>query len=186
MQVGFYGGSFDPPHMGHVLAVTCALMAGGFERVLVVPVYGHAFEKYLTPFVHRLRMCQLAMGWLPGVDISDVEESLDVPNLTLMTLRKIRAENPDYRLRLIVGSDVLEDATKWHAFEEVKRIAAPFVLGRAGYDHPDAIALTLPRVSSGQVKDLLTRRSDPDAERQLAALVPAKVLAYVEEHGLYR
>ena len=186
MQVGFYGGSFDPPHIGPVLAVTCALTAGGFDRVLVVPVYGHAFEKHLTPFGHRLRMCQLGMGWLPGVDISDVEESLDVPNLTLQTLRKIRAENPDYRLRLIVGSDVLEEAGNWHAFEAVQRIAPPYVLGRAGYDHPDALPVALPRVSSSQVRELLARRSDADAQRQLGALLPAKVLGYIEEHGLYR
>ena len=110
MRVGFYGGSFDPPHIGHVLAVTYVLSVAGFDRVLVVPVYGHAFEKHLTPFAHRLRMCKLAMGWIPGVEISDVEASLDVPNLTLRTLQKIRAEYPDYRLGLVIGSDVLTKA----------------------------------------------------------------------------
>ena len=70
--VAFYGGSFDPPHVAHVLAVAYLAGMGQFDRVLVVPVFRHAFEKRLTPFGERLRMCELAVGWLPGVEVTGV------------------------------------------------------------------------------------------------------------------
>jgi len=66
-SVAIYGGSFDPPHVSHVLAAVYALKIAGFERVLVVPVFEHAFHKQLTPFEHRTRMCELAFAGITGV-----------------------------------------------------------------------------------------------------------------------
>lgn len=186
MQVAFYGGSFNPPHVAHVLAVTYALSAGGFERVLVVPVYSHAFDKQLCPFEHRVRMCRLSMGWLPGVEVSEVEASLDTPNLTLRTLEHLSAERPDYQLRLMVGADVLGEADKWYAFERISEIAPPYVLGRVGVDHPDAPPPVVPDVSSTRIRELLSRRGSPDADAELSRLVPQRVLSYIDEHDLYR
>ncbi len=185
MQVAFYGGSFNPPHVAHVLAVTYALSAGGFERVLVVPVYSHAFDKQLCPFEHRVRMCELAMGWLPGVEVSEVEASLETPSLTLRTLEHLRAAHPDYELRLMVGADVLGESDKWYAFDRIGRIAPPYVLGRVGIEHPDAPPPVVPAVSSTRVRELLSRRGATDADAELTRLVPRAVLAYIDEHRLY-
>jgi nicotinate-nucleotide adenylyltransferase len=69
MKVACYGGSFDPPHVAHVLLAAYVLTVEAFERVLVMPVFSHAFDKQLAPFEHRLRMCELAMGWLPRVEV---------------------------------------------------------------------------------------------------------------------
>lgn len=186
MLVAFYGGSFNPPHVAHVLAVTYALSAGGFERVLVVPVYSHAFDKQLCAFGHRVRMCELAMGWLPGVEVSEVEASLETPSLTLRTLEHLRGTHPDYELRLMVGADVLGEAGKWYAFERVSELAPPFVLGRVGSVHPDAPPPVVPDVSSTRIRDLLSRRGAPDVDAELSRVVPSRVLSYIEEHQLYR
>jgi nicotinate-nucleotide adenylyltransferase len=186
MRVAFYGGSFNPPHVAHVLAVTYALSVGGFERVLVVPVYSHAFDKQLCPFEHRVCMCGLAMGWLPGVEVSRVEASLETPSLTLRTLEHLRAAHPDYQLRLMVGADVLGEADKWYAFDRVGEIAPPYVLGRVGVRHPDAPPPVVPDVSSTRIRALLSRRGSPEADAELSRSVPWDVLAYIDEHGLYR
>jgi nicotinate-nucleotide adenylyltransferase len=186
MKVAFYGGSFDPPHVAHVLAVTYLLSVAGFARVLVVPVFAHAFDKQLTPFAHRHRMGELAMGWLPRVEVSSIEASLGTPSFTLRTLERLKELHPDYQLNMVVGADVLGERHHWHAFERVVALAPLFVLGRAGVWHPEAPPALLPAVSSTRVRDLLTRRDQSDAARELATIVPGLVLDYIDQQGLYR
>ncbi len=70
--LGVFGGSFDPPHVAHVLAASYALAVGNFERLLAVPVYAHAFDKKLASFEHRVAMCELAFAELPGVEVSRI------------------------------------------------------------------------------------------------------------------
>jgi len=67
--LGVFGGSFDPPHVAHVLAASYALAVGNFERLLAVPVYRHAFDKKLASFEHRVAMCELAFAELPRVEV---------------------------------------------------------------------------------------------------------------------
>src|SRR5450432_278005 len=131
-SVAIYGGSFDPPHVSHVLAAVYALKVGGFDQVLVVPVFEHAFQKQLTPFQHRLRMCELGFQGIDGVLVSPVERELATPSLTLRTLEALSAAHPAWALRLLVGSDVLSETSKWHAFERITVLAPPYVVARPG------------------------------------------------------
>ncbi len=185
MEVAFYGGSFNPPHVAHVLAAAYLRGVCGFQRVLVVPVFSHAFDKRLVSFEHRVRMCELALGWLPGVEVSRVEAELETPSLTLRTLRHLSAKHPDFRFRLVVGSDVLFESHKWHAYDEVRKLAPPFVVGRVGFPHPDSPPPVLPDVSSTRVRELFAK-GGADARRELEVYVPRAVLAYVGEQGLFQ
>jgi len=185
VQVAFYGGSFNPPHVAHVLAATYALSVG-FERVLVVPVFEHAFDKPLTSFEHRVRLCELAMGWLPGVEVSRIEERLPVPSLTFFTVKTLLAEHPDWQLRLLVGADALLESAKWHRFEDIAQLAPPFVLGRVGVASDSSAPAVLPGISSTHVRDLLARRkSDHNAAAELERALPKRVLEWIDTHGLY-
>ena len=185
-EVAFFGGSFNPPHVAHVLAAAYVRTVLGFPRVLVVPVFAHAFDKPLAPFEHRVRMCELGLSPIHGVEVSRVEEELGAPSLTLRTLEKIRSEHPEWRLRLVIGADVLFETPKWHGFARIAELAPPLVLGRVGVGHPDAPLPVLPDVSSTAVRRLLGRRADPECKKELAALVPRAVLEYIERSGLYR
>src|SRR5262245_53685999 len=98
MQVGIFGGSFDPPHVGHVLGAAYALVTGEIERVIVVPTFAHPFAKELCSFSHRLRLCDRAFEHLDGVDVSAVEANLATPSLTLRTLQHLHQEHPDWNL----------------------------------------------------------------------------------------
>jgi nicotinate-nucleotide adenylyltransferase len=185
-SVAIYGGSFDPPHVSHVLAAVYALKIGGFDRVLVVPVFEHAFHKQLTTFAHRVRMCELAFAGIEGVEVSPIERDLATPSLTLHTLEHLAAVHPQWSMRLLVGSDVLGETAKWHAFARVTELAPPYVVARPGYEHPDSRAALLPDVSSTRIREALAAASDPEHEALLAASVPRIVRAYITEHGLYR
>lgn len=181
MEVAFFGGSFDPPHFGHVLAASYAL-GRGFQRVLVVPVRAHAFGKRLAAYDHRLEMARAAFAHLPDVVVSDVERALPEPNYTLNTLQALSAAHPDFRFRLVIGSDVLSEAPRWNRFDEVSALAPPFVLNRDG----SSGALRFPDVSSTEVRRQLRSHEDrtPFGE-WLEERVPIAVLTYASVHGLY-
>lgn len=185
MNVLFFGGSFDPPHVAHVLCVAYALSVGNFERVLVVPVFEHAFGKQLCPFEHRVRLCELSFSFIEGVEVSRVEAELARPNYTLHTLRHLSAQHPDWRLRLLIGSDVLSEAPRWYGFDEVARLAPPFVVPRAGFGGAGEPAL-LPDVSSTRVRELLAARGGAEPDNELGRVVPRAVLDYVNAFELYR
>ena len=185
VTVALFGGSFNPPHVGHVLAVAYALSVGLVERVLVVPVFEHALGKRLAPFPHRLAMSERAFAWLPGVEVSRIEEHLGAPSRTLRTIQALEVEHPEWRLRLLVGSDITGELEKWHAFHEIARRAPPLILPRAGASEAGGPPL-LPEVSSTRVRQLLQAASrssapldptsaEPSEARQLASLVPTPV-----------
>jgi nicotinate-nucleotide adenylyltransferase len=185
MRLGVYGGSFNPPHVAHVLLAAYALSTGRFDRVLVIPVFAHAFDKGLAAFDHRVRMCELAFAPLAGAEVSRIESELPTPSRTLHTLQALSTRYPGAELRLLVGADVLPDASKWHAFDAIVQLAPLFVVGRAGLGAPGASSFELPNVSSTGVRALLAAGAKPGAQAEVAELVPARVLDYLREHELY-
>jgi nicotinate-nucleotide adenylyltransferase len=187
MDVALFGGSFDPPHVGHVLAVAYALSTGGFERALVVPVLSHAFGKRLASYEHRFAMTCIAMEGLRSAEVSAVEETLGAPSRTIRTVRHLKQEHPDWNLSLLIGADVHRERHEWLDYDVLERLAPPFVLGRVGVEGEDAPAALLPSVSSTAIRELLGREdTDSKTTAELSRLVPRGVLAYIAEHGLYR
>jgi nicotinate-nucleotide adenylyltransferase len=181
-RVAVLGGSFDPPHVAHVLLATYVLLGGEVDEVLVVPVFEHAFGKRLAPFEERMQLCQLAFAPLRSATVSRIEAELPSPNRTLVTLQHLAKARPDASFRLVVGSDVLLDAHKWYAFDELTRRAPLLVVPRPGYPHPGAAVL--PDVSSTLVRELLSRR-DQAARDELRWLVPLATLDYIMAKNLY-
>jgi nicotinate-nucleotide adenylyltransferase len=150
-----------------------------------VPVFAHAFHKQLTAFEHRTRMCELAFAGIDAIAVSSVEQDLSTPSLTLRTLEHLTTLHADWRMRLLVGSDVLGDTAKWHAFDRISELAPPYVVARPGYEHPSSHAALLPDVSSTRVREALANAGDPEHAALLAVSVPRAVLAYIAEHRLY-
>ena len=182
MALFVYGGSFNPPHLAHVLALCVARsQAADFEGALVVPTFHHPLGKDLAPFEDRVAMATAAMGWIPGVTISRIEEELGGDSRTLRTLQELQNRHPGRTFRLLVGADILLERAKWHAFDEIARIAPPFVLGRVGIEHEEAPVAHLPDISSTAVREAAARGDWP----AVAARVPALVLDYLRAHSLY-
>lgn len=194
LRVAIFGGSFNPPHVAHLLAAAYALSVAPVDRVLVIPVYQHPFAKELAPYEDRLAMCRIALGWLPGVEVSTVERELGGESKTLRTLEHLASAHPGWAMRLLVGADVLADLPKWHRFDRIAEIAPPLVLGRVGVAPgpreaiPGGVAIpsapepVLPGVSSTEVRQAL-------AEGDLEGVrwrLPRAVLEYITERGLYR
>ena len=181
-RIALLGGSFDPPHVAHVLLAAYVLALGEVDEVLVVPVFEHAFGKRLAPYADRVRMCELSFAAVAHVTVSRIEEQLPRPSRTLLTLQHLQRSQPGAHFRLVIGSDVLADAPKWHAFEQITELAPPLIVARAG--HPYQGAALLPDVSSTHLRELLAR---PDAASlaELRQLMPRAALDHALEHHLY-
>lgn len=175
-KIGIYGGSFNPPHVGHVLAVQYAYMVGDFDEILIVPCYKHPFEKNLIIFHHRVNMCSIAFK-IPKVFVDSIESKLSTPSFTVNTLKALYDKEPA-EYKIIVGSDV--DSRSWKDSDELLKIASLFVIGRSGYQQDISNDISLPNVSSTQVRHLLKNKDD-----NVKKLIPKDVFSYIKENNLF-
>jgi len=179
--VGIFGGSFNPPHLAHLLAVTIVHARFELDRILVVPTFQHPFAKSLASYDDRVKMCELAMGWLPHVEVSRVEEELGGESRTLRTLEHLCEKHPTWSLRFIMGADLMVESSKWYGFDRIEKLAPPIVLGRVGVSYPGSPPAVLPAISSTDVRAMVAAGKWDELE----PLVPRAVLAYARAHALY-
>jgi len=179
-RLAVFGGSFDPPHVGHLLGVTYVLATQPVDEVLIVPAFEHPFGKAMAPYDHRLAMCQHTFADLRRVTVSEVERSLARPSRTLHMLQALAVQRPGASFRLVVGTDILRETHKWYAWDAITALAPPIVLGRVGHPHANALPFVLPELASRDV------RASVAAGRDVAALVASSVDEYIRSAGLYR
>jgi nicotinate-nucleotide adenylyltransferase len=178
VRIALYGGSFNPPHVAHQLAALYVLETAPIDAVWLVPTFRHPFDKALLEFDHRLRMCELLAAPLGArVAVSDIERTLGGESRTLRTLRRLEADHPDHRFRLVIGSDLVPELASWYGVEQIEQAAPFLVVGRAGSTGAGQVAM--PAVSSTAIRAALA------AGASVEGLLPRAVAGYIYEHGLY-
>ena len=183
-EVALLGGSFNPPHVAHLMAAYWALATQGVDEVWLLPAFSHPFGKALAAFEHRVRMCELAATDLDATRVKVCTAEADLASdplvgKTARTLEHLEGKFPDTRLALIIGTDVLQETVKWYRWERVRELARIIVVGRQGHPQGAGLAPLLPPISSTAVRDRLARGED------VSDLVPRKVLGYIAANGLY-
>ncbi|MCB9709283.1 MAG: nicotinate (nicotinamide) nucleotide adenylyltransferase [Myxococcales bacterium] len=174
--LGIFGGSFDPPHLAHVLVVAYVLSASHVNRVLVIPTFLHPFAKELAPYPHRMKMCELAFADLRRVEVSGIEGTLGGESRTVRTIEALSKRNQ--ALRLILGSDLIEETSRWHRFDRISALAPPLVIPRASDTANNPFGI--PGISSTRIRERLRKGET------LHGLLPEPVLDYIERNDLYR
>lgn len=187
LEIALFGGTFDPPHVGHVLAAHYVLLTAGVDRVFVAPCGEHALGKQHASFQDRLAMCRLAFRGLHGAEVIDIEGSRPGPSFTIDTVRELAALHPGARLTLVIGSDLRGEIAQWKESAELLRMTRLLVLPRleentAAAEAGQSTPYYLPRVSSTGMREMLTR----GAWDELKNRVPAAVLDYIRANELYR
>lgn len=178
-NIAIYGGSFNPPHVGHQLAVAYVLMSEPVDELWVMPAASHAFSKSLAPYAQRVDMLRLAMRHFGSrVHVCTLESELPLPSRTLHTLQAVRRARPEAALTLVVGADVLAESAHWLGWDEICAQARLLTLGRPGYQSDAPV--TLPNVSSSTIRQRLAAGASVDG------LIDREVLAYISAHALYR
>ena len=159
--VAVYGGSFNPPHVGHAMVAQWVLWTGRADAVCLLPVYRHAFEgvhgKTLASYEARVRWCRaLAEELGGGVDVSTVESELAPPSYTIHTLEHLSRTNPSMRFRLVIGADSIPELPAWHRWPDIAAQYDPIIVGRQGHAPPSGRpTVDFPDVSSTEVRTRL-------------------------------
>ncbi len=173
--IALFGGSFDPPHLGHVLAAAWARRNGGAERVWVLPSANHPYAKQLSPWEVRWRLCQLAFADMHFVELRDDE--LRSSGYTVDLVERLQRENPGHRWLLVGGTDTARDLPNWHRGADLARLIEVVCVPRGGYD---ADPLALPAISSSLVRGHLRRGESVEG------LLPEPVRLEIANRGWYQ
>ena len=169
MRVACFGGSFNPPHVGHAMVASWCLWTDLVEEVWLIPAFVHAFEKSLVPFPQRFAACERLAALLgPRVRAIDVEARLPAPSFTIHTLDALAAAHPGHTFRLLLGADAVPTLPKWRDWSRIEAEYAPIMVGRGDADV--AGSPTFPNVSSTEVRRRVVAGEPVDA------LVPQGVL----------
>jgi nicotinate-nucleotide adenylyltransferase len=202
MRIALFGGSFDPPHAGHVEPVRAARRELGLDRVLYLPTADppHKPHRRRVPALARYCMVELALLSHDHLEVSPHELTPGTPAYTADTLDHFRARWPADELTLIVGSDSFAQLDSWVRWRDIAATARLAVLRRPGWDAerlraeaaPEVLALlddgrahllsdVAPDLSSTHLRAVLARGEEPPAD----AIAPP-VLTYIRKYHLYR
>jgi len=191
MQIGVFGGTFDPVHLGHLIVAEQAREQAGLDQVWFMPAAQppHKLGRTLTPFAHRYEMLRLAVAGHDAFIVSDLENRLPPPNYTVHTLRHLRQEHPTHRWFLLLGADSLLEFPTWYQPQEIVQLAMLLVVARPGYRIPEGWASQFPyrtidtplvEISSTDIRHRVREG------RSIRYLVPRAVECYIAQHHLYR
>ena len=205
MRIGVFGGSFDPVHIGHLLAAECCREQAGLDRVLFVPaaIQPHKQDRQLASGQHRMEMLALATGGNDAFAVSGDELERGGVSYTVDTLQRLKARHPDDDLLLILGPDAFLGLPTWRepqriidlaevlavereSLDDLSDAATPepleTLLGRERLDRVISKRVLLPAIGI-RASDL---RAAVAAGQSIRYRTPRAVECYIATHGLYR
>ena len=197
MNIGIFGGSFDPPHLEHVRLAAAAVGSLNLDKLFVVPAHTppHKKDNVLSSDENRLEMCRIAFNDCPRTEVSDCEIRQGGTSYTYLTCRRFRELYPAAKLFWLVGTDMLRDFPTWRNPEEILSLASLAVCARAekpGWTEKELKDFTArfqtdfaiirydgKDVSSTEVRVLAAAGED------VISLVGAKTAEYIRKNRLY-
>lgn len=191
VEIGVFGGSFDPPHLGHLNVARDAMEFLGLDRVLFVPARRSPFkgeEDTATSGADRSALCEAALEGADGFAVWRGELDRPAPSYTVDTLEALAL--PDRRLTLLVGTDTWAHFHRWHRPRRILELARVGVLTRGGYEGPEEPGGEGPwpcvrvpvrgiDISSSEI------RARAEEGRSIRFLVPEAVRRIIEHQSLY-
>jgi nicotinate-nucleotide adenylyltransferase len=199
-RVGFFGGTFDPVHLGHLILAEQSREQAGLDEVWFVPAGQppHKVGKPVTRYEQRVEMVELAIAGQPAFRVEQVERDRPGPHYTADTLTELRRDHPGVEFFLLIGADALADLPGWYDPVRVVASATLLVTPRLNYPlkEPDELRAALPPGTPLRVEYVRSLSfvdiSGRDLRRRVAEgrsiryLVPRAVECYVLEKKLYR
>ncbi len=205
MRIGVFGGSFNPVHVGHLIAAECCREQARLDRVLFVPaaVPPHKQDRTLAPAEHRVEMLRLAIGGHDAFAVSTVEIDRGGVSYTADTLDQLAAAHPGDDLLLVLGPDALAELPTWREPQRIVERADLVAVERESLDDVNALVAAaglVGLVGAGGLAALIASRvrmpaigiraSDLRAAvaagRSIRYRTPRAVECYITAHGLYR
>ncbi len=183
-----FGGSFDPVHLGHLVAAETLADVLGVTTVRFVPAREQPFKHaaHVASPEQRADMLALAVAGNPRFRVERIELELPAPSYTVRTLRALASREPGNRLVLLVGADAAAELADWYEAEALPELADVVAFARPGAEPPAARLIS--RVVAVPALDISATgvRQRVAQGRSIRYLVPDAVRDYVAAHGLYR
>jgi nicotinate-nucleotide adenylyltransferase len=194
-RIGLLGGTFDPPHCGHLAAARACQDTLALDRVLLV-VANDPWQKSptrpISPAADRLAMVEAAVCGVPGLEVSTIEVDRGGPSYTVETVESLRraaadGARPAPQVFVLIGADLAETLPTWHRVDDLRAMVTLGVVARPGSPEPTgptgwrSVVVHGPGVdaSSSQVRALVAAGAD------LEGLVPERVIRCIRRRGLY-
>ena len=195
-RLGLLGGTFNPPHLAHLVCAQEAYVGLELDRVLFVPVYEPPHKEVeAEPGVeHRIALCQAAVGDDPRFEVSRIEADVPERSYTVDTLRRLHESSPEDELTFIVGGDMAHALPTWHEPEAVLALATLGVAEREGVRRNDIAERLSGLAGADRIRFFDMPRLDISSSmirRRVAHghpiryLVPDAVASYIASQGLY-
>jgi nicotinate-nucleotide adenylyltransferase len=177
MKIALFGGSFNPPHLGHIAVAKELAESSLFDEVWIIPVLKHPFHKELLSFEDRVKMCRLAFTPLSKkIKVSEVEKEINSPQgYTLDLIDHLLKKYPDTSFSLAIGTDLLQESKKWKNFGEIEKKISLFKIPRSGYEKSH-----YPSVSSSEARKAIARGYN------LKKLLSQEIINFIQQKGFYQ
>lgn len=196
MTIGIFGGSFNPPHFGHLNLAIEMLESGCVSEILFSPAFISPLKQNQPQIAieHRLAMLKLALEKFPHASILELESQRGGVSYTIDTILALKKLYPQKSFALILGEDALTDFTSWHQPEEIVKQVPVFIGLRQGAQLPHDIEeypLLKTAFEKGRINTRMLNISSTEIRNRLEQklycrhLLPAKVVDYIESHQLY-
>lgn len=186
-QVGILGGNFNPVHNAHLVVADQVRQQLGLDKVLLMPEYKppHVDAKGTIAEHHRLKMLELAIEGIEGLEIETIELERKGISYTYDTMLLLNERDPDTDYYFIIGADMVDYLPKWHRIDELVEIVQFVGVQRprykAGTSYPVIwVDVPLMDISSSMVRDFVAKGRTPNF------MLPKPVLDYIKKEGLYQ
>jgi nicotinate-nucleotide adenylyltransferase len=188
-RIGILGGTFDPPHNGHLALAEAAISRLDLSKVIFIParVPPHKPAEDISSEQDRLEMLKLAVDSDNRFEISEIELNRGGPSFTVDTLSRLKTENPAQELFFIIGSDNVSEMESWHQPEQIRELARVAAAVRPGYSMQGKFAEMVEPFDMLPVDISSTAvRAKVRSGESISGLVPEPVEDYIKSKGLYR
>ncbi|CUS78778.1 nicotinate-nucleotide adenylyltransferase [Candidatus Kryptonium thompsonii] len=194
MRVGIFGGTFNPPHIGHLIVAEFIREEANLDKIIFIPCASPPHKQspeYLSQMAssqHRFEMVKIAIKGNPFFEVSDIEIKRGGISYTVETVSYLVEKFPKYDFYLLIGADQFEEFHTWRDPDEIVKKVHLLVFNRYGYVIPEskfspfAKFITIPNIdiSASAIRERVR------AGKSIRYLVPSEVEEYIYANGLYK
>lgn len=185
-RIGILGGTFDPPHIGHLMIANEVLAAFDLDEIWFMPNQEPPHKKKSNAIKDkdRVNLLKLAISGHPSFKVELIELERVGPSYTYETMKLLTERHKDFQFYFIIGADMIEYLPKWHSIDKLVKLVQFIGVQRPAYETSSSYPILYVDVPEMEISSSLIRQRIKEG-KTIRYLVPDSVREYIEEKGLY-